>query len=276
MTALLHDFSTSRLLDLPLQVAPPSNTWFSVSPEWGWYIVVYFFLAGIAGGAAFLSGLLDFLGSRRDRRMTRVGYWIALVAIAIGGLLLIVDLTRPERFWHMFWKSDTGGIMFKYYAPLSLGTAIIFGFIIFVALASAAALADMGKFPRWFAQFGEGTLGKIVALGSLVTGAALAGYTGLDLTMSNRPLWGDTPWFALLFLLTGIAAGAAAMILFGWRQSHADSMRWIEQMESFSLVLSLVVLAIIFATIWSVVRVVWSGAWAVSYTHLTLPTICSV
>ena len=51
-----------------LQVAPPSNTWFTESPEWGWYIVVYFFLGGIAGGAAFLSGLLDLLGDRLDRR----------------------------------------------------------------------------------------------------------------------------------------------------------------------------------------------------------------
>ena len=58
------------------------------SPEWGWYIVVYFFLGGIAGGAAFLSGVLDLFGNRLDRRMTRIGYWIALVAIVIGAPLL--------------------------------------------------------------------------------------------------------------------------------------------------------------------------------------------
>ena len=51
------------------------------------------------------------------------------------------------------------------------------------------------------------------------------------------------------------------MILFGWRQGHPGTVRWIEQMESYSSVLELIVLAIIAATIWSVVRVVWSGAW---------------
>ena len=35
---------------LLLQTTPPSNTWFTNSPEWGWHIVVYFFLGGIAGG----------------------------------------------------------------------------------------------------------------------------------------------------------------------------------------------------------------------------------
>ena len=51
------------------------------------------------------------------------------------------------------------------------------------------------------------------------------------------------------------------MILVGWRQGHPGTVRWIEQMESYSSVLELIVLAIIAATIWSVVRVVWSGAW---------------
>jgi protein NrfD len=246
---------------LLLQVAPPSPTFFTQSPEWGWLIVLYFFLGGIAGGAAFLSGMLDLLGNRLDRRMTRVGYWVALVAIVIGGPLLIVDLTQPGRFWHMIWRSDTGGPMFKYYSAISLGVWLILLFVLFVALASAAALADDGKFPRWFSRFGEGALGKIVALGCVILGAALAGYTGLVLTGTNRPVWGDTAWITLLFLLSGISAGGAAMILIGWRQSHPGSVRWIEEVDGYSSLLELIVLAIIALTIWSIVSVVWSGTW---------------
>ena len=69
--------------------------------------------------------------------MTRIGYLIALVAIVIGAPLLIVDLTLPERFWHMVWKSDTGGPMFKYYSAISFGAWIIPAFVIFVGLAVA-------------------------------------------------------------------------------------------------------------------------------------------
>jgi protein NrfD len=272
MTALLHNFSTSRLLDFPLQIAPPSNTWFTDSPEWGWLIVVYFFLGGIAGGAAFLSGLLDLLGDRIDRRMTRIGYLIALVAIIIGGPLLVIDLTRPERFWHMVWKSDTGGPMFKYYSAISLGVWLIMAFVIFVGLAVITSFvesrtSDVGSTDRLTTDGSpQGTRpttvwSKIIALGCILTGSALAGYTGLVLTGTNRPLWGDTALITLLFLLSGISAGGAAMILFGWRQGHLGTVRWIEQMEAYSSILELIVLAIIAATIWSVVRVVWSGAW---------------
>ena len=255
------------MTDLLLQIAPPSNTWFTKSPDWGWYIVVYFFLGGIAGGAAFLSGLLDLLGNRLDRRMTRIGYLIALVAIVIGAPLLVVDLTRPERFWHMVWKSDTGGPMFKYYSPISLGIWIILAFVIFVVLAVIVSLADTrSEVGSRKSASGDGSLTdsifhKIIALGCILTGSALAGYTGLVLTGTNRPLWGDSAWITLLFLLSGISAGGAAMVLFGWRQGHPGTVRWIEQMESYSSILELIVLAIIAATIWSVVRVVWNGAW---------------
>src|SRR3954468_20086094 len=246
-----------------LQAAPPSSTFFTVSPDWGWYIVLYFFLGGIAGGAAFLSGLLDLFGHRLDRNMIRVGYGIAFVAIIIGVPLLIVDLTQPTRFWHMVWKSDSGGPMFKAYSAISIGIWIVSLFVVLVALASAAALADRGRLPRAFAVFGEGTLGKIIALGCVIMGSALAGYTGLVLTDTNRPLWSDTIWITLLFLLSGISAGGAAMILVGWKESHPGSIRWLEQMEGVSSVVELVVLAIIATSIWSIVSVVWSGTWAV-------------
>lgn len=250
------------MIGLLLQIAPPSDTWFSKSPEWGLLIVVYFFLGGIAGGAAFLSGLLDLFGNRLDRRMTSIGYWIALIAIIISAPLLIFDLTQPGRFWHMIWKSNTGGLMFKPYSAISIGIWIITVFAIFIILASAAALADVGILPRPISALGEGATGKIIALGCVILGAAVAGYTGLVLTDTNRPLWSDTVWITLLFLLSGISAGGAAMVLFGWRQTHPGSVRWIEQMEGFSSIVELIVLAVIAATIWTVVSVVWSGVWA--------------
>jgi formate-dependent nitrite reductase membrane component NrfD len=247
---------------LLLQV-PPSDTWFTVSPHWGWYIVVYFFLGGIAGGAAFLSGLLDLFGNPLDRPMTRIGYVLALVAVAVGGPLLIIDLTRPERFWHMVIQSNTMTPMFKWYSPLSFGIYILIAFSLCVGLSALAALADWRVLPRAFSRLGEGGIGKLLALGCVLTGTALAGYTGLVLTTTNRPLWGDTAWMSLLFLLSGISAGSAAMILFGRRRGHPGTVHWLEEMERYSSIGEIIVLAIMAATLWSIVQVVWGGVWGI-------------
>lgn len=247
---------------LLLQV-PPSDTWFTVSPHWGWYIVVYFFLGGIAGGAAFLSGLLDLFGNPLDRPMTRIGYVLALVAVAVGGPLLIIDLTRPERFWHMVIQSNTMTPMFKWYSPLSFGIYILIAFSLCVGLSALAALADWRVLPRAFSRLGEGGFGKLLALGCVLTGTALAGYTGLVLTTTNRPLWGDTAWMSLLFLLSGISAGSAAMILFGRRRGHPGTVHWLEEMERYSSIGEIIVLAIMAATLWSIVQVVWGGVWGI-------------
>ena len=247
---------------LLLQV-PPSDTWFTVSPHWGWYIVVYFFLGGIAGGAAFLSGLLDLFGNPLDRPMTRIGYVLALVAVAVGGPLLIIDLTRPERFWHMVIQSNTMTPMFKWYSPLSFGIYILIAFSLCVGLSALAALADWRVLPRAFSRLGEGGFGKLLALGCVLTGTALAGYTGLVLTTTNRPLWGDTAWMSLLFLLSGISAGSAAMILFGRRRGHPGTVHWLEEMERYSSIGEIIVLAIMAATLWSIVQVAWGGVWGI-------------
>jgi formate-dependent nitrite reductase membrane component NrfD len=250
--------STPWLLQIP-----PSDTWFTVSPHWGWYIVVYFFLGGIAGGAAFLSGLLDLFGNPLDRPMTRVGYIVALVAVAVGGPLLIIDLNRPERFWHMVIQSNTMLPMFKLYSPISFGIYILMAFSLCVGLAALAALADWGVLPRALSRLGEGAIGKLLALGCVLFGTALAGYTGLVLTATNRPLWGDTAWMSLLFLLSGISAGSAAMILFGRRRGHPGTVHWLEAMERYSSIGEIIVLAIMAVTLGSIAQAVWGGIWAI-------------
>jgi len=97
-----------------------SSTFFSAPPDWGWLIVFYFFFGGLAGGCYFLAVLIDFFGRPEDRALARLGYYIALPALVISGLLLTLDLTRPERFWHMLIQSKTYQPIFKPWSPMSL------------------------------------------------------------------------------------------------------------------------------------------------------------
>ena len=68
---------------------------FVADPHWGWWIVWYFYLGGIAAGAYFMAALVEFVGDEQDRRMGRIGYFLAAPLVAICGVLLILDLERP-------------------------------------------------------------------------------------------------------------------------------------------------------------------------------------
>ena len=54
-----------------------SSTLFTTPPDWGWLIVCYFFLGGIAGGGYVLAALIDLFGAADDRPLARLGYYIA-------------------------------------------------------------------------------------------------------------------------------------------------------------------------------------------------------
>ena len=81
-------------------------TRFAADPAWGWWIVGYFFLGGIAAGAYFAATLIEAIGRDEDRPVARAGYRLALPLIAVCGIFLILDLDRPERFWHMMFQSE--------------------------------------------------------------------------------------------------------------------------------------------------------------------------
>ena len=96
-----------------------TDTFFTAAPHWRWLIVLYFFIGGIAGGSFFIASILYLFGRPTDRPLVRLGYYVAFVGAVISGLILIIDLHRPLRFWHMLFESKTGGIMFKYWSPMS-------------------------------------------------------------------------------------------------------------------------------------------------------------
>jgi formate-dependent nitrite reductase membrane component NrfD len=191
------------------------DTFFSASPHWGWLITLYFFFGGIAGGALFLSGLLHFSGRSEDRPQVRRGHYIAFAGALSSGLLLTLDLTRPLRFWHMLFQPD-GSPMFKPWSPMSVGA---WGLLVFsgVAMLSAtASAAEEGRI-RWRApaRLASGVGGATLAVAGVVSGLFLAGYTGVLLAVTNRPIWSDSTWLGALFLLSGISTAVAALVLVG-------------------------------------------------------------
>jgi formate-dependent nitrite reductase membrane component NrfD len=246
-----------------------SDTFFTASPHWTWWIVLYFFVGGIAGTAFFLAALLDILGRPADRPLVRLGYYTALAGALISGFLLTIDLNRPERFWHMLIQSNTGLPMLKSWVPMSVGAWGLLLFGLFTFLAAVGALSEERKAPGLFrsapARFlrNRGPAIAVAVLGS-VFGLFLAGYTGVLLAVTNRPIWADSTLLGLLFLVSGASTGAAALILLGiWRRAgHPASLSWLSWFDKRVLILELLVLILFLVSLGSVARVFLSG-WGV-------------
>jgi formate-dependent nitrite reductase membrane component NrfD len=239
-----------------------SDTFFTSSPHWTWWIILYFFIGGIAGSAFFLASLLHVFGRPADRPLVRLGYYLAFVGAAVSGFLLTIDLTRPERFWHMLIQSDTGRPMFKSWVPMSVGSWGLLLFGLFAFLAALAALSEDRPDVRPLQSGPVRALRRprpsaaIAVVGS-ISGLFIAGYTGVLLAVTNRPIWADSTLLGLLFLVSGASTGAAALILLAiWRGTgHPASLEWLAWFDKRVLLLELVVLILFLTSLGPVARV---------------------
>jgi formate-dependent nitrite reductase membrane component NrfD len=181
-----------------------------------------------------------------------------------------VDLDRPERFWHMLIQSNTGEPMFKSWVPMSVGSWGLLLFGLFSFLAALAALSEQREKPgllqsapvRFLRRRGPSVV--VAVLGSIF-GLFLAGYTGVLLAVTNRPIWADSSLLGLLFLVSGASTGAATLILLArWRRAgHPASLRWLAWFDRNVLVLELLVLIVFLVSLGSVARVFLSW-WGVA------------
>jgi formate-dependent nitrite reductase membrane component NrfD len=235
-----------------------SSTFFTTAPEWRWLIILYFFIGGLAGGCYFLASIMDLFGRATDRRLARLGYLVAFPAVVICGALLTLDLTRPERFWHMLVQSGTWRPMIKLYSPMSLGAWMLMIFGFFSLLSFLAALrGDESGFARCRPP---GPLGTIIAILGGLSGAFLAGYTGVLLSVTNRPIWADTNLLGLVFLVSAASTSAALLIMLGASTVPGSGIRALRRFDSWVLVLELVVLVLLVLSLGSVAAV-WLSAW---------------
>jgi protein NrfD len=239
-----------------------SDTFFTASPHWAGWIILYFFIGGIAGTAFLLASLLDLTGRPADRPLVRLGHYLAFGGVIISGILLSIDLTRPLRFWHMLIQNHTGRPMFKGWVPMSVGSWGLAVFGLFAFLAMLASLSEDRPGNRMLQSApvrmlrGKGVATAIAVLGS-ISGLFLAGYTGVLLAVTNRPIWADSSWLGLLFLVSAASTGAAALILLAlWRRAgHPASLAWLSWFDHRVLLLELLVLIIFLVSLGSVARV---------------------
>jgi len=220
-------------------------------PMWEWWIVGYFFLGGIAGGAYFTSAILELVGRPEDRPIARMGYYIAFPLALICGLFLTLDLGQPERFWHMLVYSKTFLPWPKWDSPISIGSYGLLFFGLFSFLSFLDTLVETGRLP-WapLREKYSGTPRKIYAILGALSGFFLASYTGVLLTTTHIPSWSTSPMLGALFLASGASTGMAAvglgLALNRDRMGAASPVGWkrLKQADNVALIVEILLLVL--------------------------------
>jgi formate-dependent nitrite reductase membrane component NrfD len=253
---------------------------FVAPPQWEWYIVWYFYLGGIAGGAYVVGTLLRLVGDRRDEPVARVAFVIAFLTMFLCPILLTIDLGRPLRFFHMFVDPGAPGLNFKYWSPMSMGAWALFFFGAFTTVSLVEVLALDGvlrqPFFQAFARGLRGGLGRLVMVVGSLFGVFLAGYTGVLLSATNQPVWSDTWALGGLFLASGLSVAVATIdLLARFRTDSARSEQKLWRADRYFIVLELVLLALFFVSLGALgerfLQVRWLVLWGVVLAGILVP-----
>ncbi len=223
------------------------------SPHWEWYyIAMYFYIGGVSAGAYFIGSLVELLGKENLREASRIAYLIAFPLICITPILLIADLGQPLRFWHLFFYSRNGIPYMNLTSALSVGTwaLLIYSGMSFLSFLNVLASDGRIKYPaltNLLSLFNRIPHKIFAAVGSFF-GFFVAGYTGVLLNATARPLWAAAdPLIGPLFIVSAASTGAAAIVLvMGWQRIAAgEAFAHLEIFDRNAMLLEFVLIALL-------------------------------
>lgn len=253
---------------------------FVAPPHWEWWILGYFFFAGITGGSYALGTMLRLWGDRRDQIASRIAFLVSFPALVVCPILLTIDLGKPLRFWHMLVDSSTGLPVLKYWSPMSVGAwgLTVFGIFSTVSFIDALVQERRLKHPlgdRLVAVLG-GAFGRGWMIVGSILGLFIAGYTGVLLSVSNQPVWSDTWSLGGLFLASGLSAAAATIGFLVWNRRDSTLSVTTEKLgeaDRYFIIIELVLLAIFLITLGGVVTRVLTGGWLLLWLLVLVGTL---
>lgn len=163
-------------------------------PPLGVAIALYFYLTGLSAGSFILSTLAYGFGVEKYKPLGKIGVILAVVLLVLAPMLLIVDLERPLRFWHLF-------------PYLNLASPVTWGTFLLTIYPLNCLIYG------YFMYKGDERRTKFFGLLGIPLAISVHGYTGFILALSKaRALW-NTAVMPILFLVSAMVSGIALMII---------------------------------------------------------------
>ncbi len=180
---------------------------------WGWEIALYLFLGGLAAGVLFFAAL--YYIRKRDDEYEAAVKWVPMLTpffLVIGLGALFLDLHHKPFFWRLY-------ATIKLQSPMSWGAWTLMVITPLSIVWGATYVREM--FPKWDWKYkwlydleAFFIKNRMTLAWIMITFASILGiYTGILLSAFNaRPLW-NTSILGPLFLVSGMSAGAALIMM---------------------------------------------------------------
>ena len=171
-------------------------------------IALYLFLGGLAGGILFLAAIFNSFGVPGYAEVFALPVLVSLVCVAIGCVFLVVDLGQPGVFWRVWTTSKS---IIKWGATF-LVIAAVFALLFLLAFIGDAwpIFAGLSGLLKPAADF------FLIVAGFF--GLCIMMYTGIMLSTLKAHAFWATPALPVLFTISAISTGCAAIVLSigGW------------------------------------------------------------
>ncbi len=177
------------------------------SGHWGWQIILYFWVGGIAGAGYVIGVMANRFGNQEDVILARWGRYVGFAGAVISPILLIWDLGKPRRFLNML-------RIIKFRSPMSIGTYGLIGFSGFAGISAFFQVMEDFRLNVPVVNIARTFYYRLLEPFGTLLGLFMAGYTGVLISNTAVPLWArNYKTNSPVFLSSAFATGSALLSL---------------------------------------------------------------
>lgn len=178
---------------------------------WGLWITLDLSSIAMSAGAFLLCAVVYLVGLKRFQPVARTATYIGLIGYTMAVLFLMLDIGRPDRFWHAL----------VYWNPHSLLWEVTMCVVLYLGVLSLETLPILGQAP-WVQHHFPRISRQLIKVHQLAPVLAVAGMVLSMLHQSSlgatygvlkaRPFW-YRPDLSVLFIFSAAVGGVSLTVL---------------------------------------------------------------
>ncbi len=222
--------------------------------QWSWLIAIYLFLGGLGAGVFVATSIIALISGDRFKSTVRFGAWAGATTIALGTLVLLIDVGKPFRAIIMF-KSFV-----NFNSWMTRGAWLLFFAVLLNGLA-ALLWTDwsLGLFARiWNPLKTKRTVFRaILAAIGIPLNLGVAAYTGILLgVLPFRPLW-HTWLLPALFVASAMDTGVGLVTGYASLREKAERANYLRIVLEICILLLILIESV---ALWQFLKAAFNGA----------------